>query len=235
MSRRLSVVTASLAMLAAGPAAAQQVAVDLVPFAGAYLPMADVYDWSDTEVGITATITGKHKTGFAFGGRLTLWFNDAFGLEGGFAYGPSDVDYDLTVRGDGLSESVSTSVSASVWRGSLKGILNLVRSADAPVNFYVGGGIGLVGRSGDGYEQFVIQFFDENLVFENEGTTDVGGVLNVGVAFDVSELIAIRIDLEDYIHSVKQTLTLEGESFESDSKLQNDLLLTGGVAIRLGR
>ena len=103
------------------------------------------------------------------------------------------------------------------------------------MSFLVGGGLAVVGRGGDAYKEFVIQFLDQDLVFENDGTTDIGGVLHIGAAFDVSEAFAIRIDVEDYIHSVKQTLTLGVDTFDSDSKLQNDLLLTGGVAIRLGR
>ena len=234
MSRKLSVAAAVLALLAASPAAAQQIAVDLVPFVGFYLPTSDVFDWSLTQEGQTATVTGKHKTGFAFGGRLTLWLSGMFGVEGGFAYGPSDVDYDVTVEGFGQGEFVSSSVSASVWRGSLKGMVNLVPSPDAALSFFVGGGLAVVGRSGDAYKEFVIRVEGEDIPFENEGTTDIGGVLNIGVAFDVSEMIAIRIDVEDYIHSVKQTLRVPDLDLISDSKLQNDLQLTGGVAIRLG-
>lgn len=235
MSRKLRVAAAVLALLVASPAAAQQVAVDLVPFVGFYLPTSDVFDWSDTESGVTATVTGKHKTGFAFGGRVTLWLSDTFGVEGGFAYGPGDVDYDVTVVGGGFDEFVSSSVSASVWRGSLKGMVNLVPSPDASLSFFVGGGLAVVGRSGDAYKEFVIRVLDENVPFENEGTTDIGGVLNVGVAFDVSEMIAIRIDVEDYIHSLKQTMRVPNDVLNSDSKLQNDLQVTGGVAIQLGR
>ncbi len=121
------------------------------------------------------------------GRRVTLWFSGAFGLEGGFAFAPSDVDYDLLVEGGAMDGSASRGVSASVWRGNVKALLNLAPSPDAAMSFLIGGGLAVVGRSGDAYKEFVIQYLGEDLVFENEGTTDIGGVLNLGVMLDVSE------------------------------------------------
>ncbi len=63
MSRRFCVPAALLALLAASRAAARQGAVDLVPVIGLYLATTEVYEWSDREGGVTATLSGKHKTG----------------------------------------------------------------------------------------------------------------------------------------------------------------------------
>jgi hypothetical protein len=78
------------------------------------------------------------------------------------------------------------------------------------------------GRSGDAYDTFDIE----------EGKTDVGGVVNLGASFRLASGVSLRVDAEDYLSSAKFTDSLGDET---DPKFQNDLTLTAGIQIALGR
>ncbi len=101
---------------------------------------------------------------------------------------------------------------------SLKGLYRLTPQPDAIWAIHLGGGVALLSHGGD--------FWDGV-----DGTTDIGGVLNVGATFEVSEQVGIRLDVEDFLYAAK--FTDNGE--ETDSKFQNDLVFTGGIAIMVGR
>ncbi|HUL49636.1 MAG TPA: outer membrane beta-barrel protein [Gemmatimonadales bacterium] len=75
--QRFAVITLAVAVSLGGAsiARAQQVAVELTPFAGYYIA-ADIYSTNGTVVGLANDI--------AYGGRLTFTTNQSFGLE--FAY-----------------------------------------------------------------------------------------------------------------------------------------------------
>lgn len=241
MPRKMCALAGLAALLAASPAGAQEVTVDLSPYVGLYLPTADFLDYAEDVDGVTLALESKHKAAFLFGGRVTLWFTSMFGLEGGFAYALSDADPQVSIRPTipGLILGWAGE-SASVWLASLKGLFRLGGDPAAPVKFHVGGGLHVVGRSGDAYSEAALVAIYEGIMeaeqFEAEGTTDFGGVLNVGATIDVSEVIAFRIDAEDYLYSGKATFEGDlGDVFESDSKLQNDLVLTGSLVIKLGR
>ncbi len=79
-------------------------------------------------------------------------------------------------------------------------------------------GPAVIDRSGKAYDAFAVE----------DGKTDIGGVVNLGLSFRVASGVSVRGDAEDYISSAKFT-----DSFgdEIDPKLQNDLTLTAGIQI----
>jgi hypothetical protein len=85
-------------------------------------------------------------------------------------------------------------------------------------SFHIGGGPAILSRGGNAYEGA-------------DGTTDIGGVVNLGASFKVGPTISIRVDAEDYLSSAK--FGADGE--ESESKLQNDVTLSVGAQISVGR
>lgn len=215
MTKKAVCFCAFAGLLMAAPASAQ-VQVDLTPYAGVYLPVSDLIEetFVDPDLG---TIDGavSHKTGLLFGGRANFWFPSGFGLEANFAYALSDVE----VSGEVGGVTGSVDLDASAWVAAGKAAYRFTpQMGAAPYYIYVKGGIAFIGHTGDAWEDV-------------DGTTDIGGVLGIGVAIDVSEMVAISLDAEDYIYSAK----FGEDPDETDSKLQNDLVLTGGLVIKLGR
>ncbi len=267
MARMVWSTAAVLALLIAGPARAQ-VTVEINPFGGLYLPVADIVELNSVAraavaqdfaeqifdlVGVFPSIdldefTGKHKSAFTFGGRVTAWVTDAFGVEGSFAYALSDaevvrvsgvldgnpfdkadlIDAIEELRQAGEEEAARLledflQLDGNVWLAGLKALYRFAPQASGIWALHIGGGPVLIGRGGDAWE-------------DTEGTTDIGAVLNLGATFDVTPQVAIRLDVEDYLYSAKfkESGTPIGDVDIGDSKFQNDFLFTGGIVIRLG-
>lgn len=224
----------ALALLMAPPVAAQQVSAELSAFGGLYLPVTDVSEMEEAildELGLLMGVeldkwTGKHKAGLALGGRVDLWFTEAFGIEGTFVYAFSSAETEISGSDAGVPFSESADTSAYVWLASLKGLYRF-RPQDG-FNIHIGGGLALISRGGNAYD-----YLSEGFGTDIEGLTDIGAVVNVGATFDVAKKLAIRFDVEDYIYPAKPDL--EGADVDVfKSKLQLDLMLTGGLVVRLG-
>jgi hypothetical protein len=228
MLRKTCGVVALVVPLLAGPALAQQVAVDVSGFGGVYLPLTD-WQFSDevAQAGGFSEAVAEQSGAVLFGGRLTLWVTDVLGVEAGFAYALSDIEVEATTVGVGSEDICGQDFAgepfecdASVWLASVKGLYRFAPQPGGIWAIHIGGGLAMIGRTGDAYD-------------ETEGTTDVGGVVNIGATFDVAPQVAIRLDVEDYLYSVK--LEEEGGLELGDSQFQNDLVFTGGIVVKLGR
>lgn len=232
--------SACVAFLLAASPVYGQVRFEIAPFGGLILPVTDVVEANASVLARIETdmeqvilertgefidievdeATAKHKMGFLFGGRLILWSGGKFGLEGSFAYAMTDLEVTVSGSAPDLGETFSEpeDQSGNLWLASLKGLYRFAAGPSAPVLFHLGGGLAVLGRGGDAWK-------------ETDGTTDMAGVLNLGVTFDAGGRLAIRVDAEDYLYSAK----FEDEGQEiGDSKFQNDLVFTGGVVIKLG-
>lgn len=190
------------------PAFAQQ--VELSPYVGAVVPFSNVLEEEDPTLGSTEL---KHKVGIALGGRVTLWTPGSLGFEGQFAYALSNVK--LTVDGTEV-EDCGEACDASIVFGAAKVMFRFAPPAGG-ASFHIGGGPAVISRSGNAYEGA-------------EGTTDIGGVVNLGVSFKVGPVVSVRVDAEDYLSSAK----FGAEGAESESKFQNDVVLAAGVQIGVG-
>lgn len=203
---------ALLGLVLASPVFAQGPAIEINAFGGLYLPVTDLVDAEDP-FGEGAAISNAAAA--MFGGRVSVWVTEMFGIEGGFGYALSDLELD--VDGTDVCDDADAICDANVWMGSLKGLYRIKPMPDANWAIHLGAGAAVIGRGGDALDGV-------------DGKTDIGGVLNVGVCVDVTPQVAIRLDVEDYLYSAK--FDVDGD--ESDAKFQNDLGITGGVAIKLG-
>jgi len=176
-------------------------------FGGAVLPTSDMVDVLIPE----GVFSFGHKTGWTAGGRLALWPTARFGIELEGAYVGSNVE----VRGVLPDVFVAdTTVSANMFMGSLNLMWAVIAPPLDPVAFYVSGGIGIVGRSGDFYSP-------------DDESTDIAGVLGIGLRYGLGPGWRIRFDVRDYISSwVDEALD---DLLDTGSKLQNDIMLTVGV------
>jgi len=224
MTRMILLTTVGLVLAGAGPARAQ-VQVDVIPFAGAYLPTGDLANFN---VPLTpgpgnANLKAKHKTGFLFGGRVDVWLSRAFGLEGSFAYAFSDGELTSAEPGGTITdicEDTPQSCGAAVYLGSVKGLYRIFANDRWSVHFAGGGA--LIARSDDLYEVA-------------SETLDFGGVLGLGATVELGSRIGIAITAEDYLYSYSSTVDIEGyDPVGTGSKFQNDLVISAGLVIHLG-
>jgi hypothetical protein len=195
---------------------AQTTSFEWVPYGGLFVPTRDLG---------TATISGtdyaiRQETGAAFGARLVGWWSRVVGWEGNFAYSLSDVK--LTSAGGTDACAGGTNCSSNVWFASSKLMFRYAPETYKGWYVFAGGGLAVAGHVGDFWDQA-------------DATTDLGGVVGIGGAIDLSKRFAIRIDAEDYFYKYEPQLEDDPESgtFAGCSKVQNDLVFSVGVIIRL--
>lgn len=208
MIRRVTLFVA-LAGCTASPLDAQ-VRVGLSAFLGGYLPANNLFEsvrLGDVDQPIILNL--GHKAGIVGGGRLTLRLS-RLAIEAEATYVSSDLDIPGAV-----AEEVPS--GASIFLGSLNALYDVYRAPFSPLTLYVSGGGGLVARSGSFFERFT-------------GTTDVAGVLGVGLRFGLAPALFLRFDLRDYISSWAPRAS---DGFQFQSILQNELIGTIAVEFSL--
>lgn len=200
------VVTAAL-LIGATPGFGQLPGLELEPFVGAYVPTQDVVDQDI----LGEQFQGSQKEGFLIGGRLTAWLAGPLGVEGSFQYALSDAE---------VTEGTTTfDEDAGVWMGSGRVILKLL---PGPVGIHVNGGVALIGRTGDAYDDVT------------EGKTDLGGVAGVGLRVKLPGVFGIRGDLEGYAYQTELTIdTGGGSTVTTDGEWQVDVVASVGLIIGL--
>ncbi len=165
MFRRWALIAGLAALCWGSPLSAQETYVGISAFGGAFFPTADL-------------VAGdfKQKTGFAFGGRLSLWTLRRFAVELEGAYAMSDVEY--------------YAGKESGWVGffSLNLLYSIVKPPLEPLDIYVTGGLGFVKRGSDAFD-----------VDEITELTDAAGTLGLGISYAIQRNLYIRVDLRDYI------------------------------------
>ena len=63
------------------------------------------------------------------------------------------------------------------------------------------------------------------------GDTHATGVLSASLIFPLTKKLALRLDVEDYIHNVQWTLG----SFITQQIIQNDIVVGAGFSVSAGR
>ena len=208
MIRRVTLIVA-LAGCSASPLDGQ-VRVGLSAFLGGYLPANNLFEsvrLGDVDQPIILNL--GHKAGIVGGGRLTLRLS-RLAIEAEATYGPSDLDIPSAVADDVPSD-------ASIFLGTLNALYDIYRAPFSPLTLYISGGGGLVARSGAFFDRFT-------------GTTDVAGVLGMGLRFGLAPAVFLRFDLRDYISSWAPR-ALDG--FQFQPILQNELIGTIAVEFSL--
>jgi len=192
--------------------------IELTPFLGMYLPVADLITESDPGSGLSVVF--GQKSAFSLGARLGYGLSDRAALEGAFGYTSSDVSIDVAGLG-------GTSLGGTVIQGSARVVYRLNAPA-SPTGWHLIGGLAMTSRGGDIWSQI------ESSGTKVNGRTDFGAVIGGGVRLPVGKGFALRIDVEDYISQAKFTLDDGVQAVASESQLQNDLVLSVGLAIQLG-
>ena len=240
----LLVLTASPALVAqavpsSGDEAGERGAwsIELTPFIGAYVPLADLLAFSGTGlilgVPVRVTLAGKQENSVALGGRLSGWFSSRLGVEGTFTYAFSDLDVTQTIEIPTEPDRVrNAALGASVWTAAVRAIYRLARIDQSAV-ILAGVGPAIISRGGDAYAAPALGLTNAGGI---DGTTDLGGVFDIGARIDAGSRIAIRLDAEAYLYSA--SLSLAGPLFPggvppSSSKFQTDIVLSAGLAIGL--
>lgn len=204
-----------LALLPASLGAQQQVRFAIGGFGGLYVPTTDLVSEIDQEIGV---FEFGQATGFNFGGRLAIWPSDRFGIEGELAFVLSDTEVQiLPINGGQLTDE---QIDATVALASLTLVYSVIKPAFEPFEVFISGGVGVVSRSGDLWDDLEALGFDD--------PTDIAGILGLGGKYGVAPGVWLRADLRDYLSSFKLVDGL-------DSKLQNDLLINVGLELSFPR
>lgn len=172
---------------------------------GVYAPMVDVFSTSAGQV-------RKNTTDVYAGLRVGIAGLGRFGVEGSVGFSPSDA----TMKNNPGFPDIK--FDDRVLLGSIKATFDVLQTDNSRM-FLAGGGA-------------VILREEEHLGLMNsfESVTSYGIVLGAGWEFDVSDNLALRADVEDYIYSVGLPDSVQGQaSFNT----QHDLVLSVGLAIMI--
>lgn len=183
-------------------------------FGGVYIPGADLFDEQD----VNAVLRFGHKTAPAFGGRVAVWPTPRLAIEAEGAFLPSDIEFRGTILG---TINADTTLSSSAIAASINVLYAVIKPPLEPLAIYISGGLGIISRSGDLFDVL------ESSVNEAPSKTDVAGVAGIGLTYGVARGFNLRVDLRDYISAYQP---FSGD----DSKLQNDLMLSGGLEVVIG-
>lgn len=149
--------------------------VDISAFAGQFVATANVIDETAPSFG---SVTAKHQNAMAYGGHLTIWINNNFGLEGGVAYTSSSLE--------GEAFGSTGSLKANLLYGSGKAVLGF----GDYTRFQLSGGLGVVKS---GYDFL-------------EGDSHMVGVIGAAILIPLNQQISLRLEVEDFIHYVQWDL-----------------------------
>jgi hypothetical protein len=194
-----------------------QTMVGLSAFGGIYLPTSDVFDGVvPVDTLGPSSLKFKQKTGWTAGARVGVWPSSRIGIEAEAAYVSSDLEGDFIISAGGRLVPFSGTESGSIFLGSLNFVYALIRPPLEPLAITVSGGVGIVSRGGEAWKNL-------------EDTSDIAGVLGLGLKYGIGRALWLRFDLRDYISSFEEK-NLSAVSIQGgESKLQNDLLIVVGL------
>ena len=186
----------------AGPGRADGTYVDLTVAAGNFSAQRNTLDETLSGLG---TVTAKHGSSPAFGGRIDIWFNDHFALQGsGFLAGGSSLE--------GQAFGVPGSVDASLFYGTGRAVAG------------IGGRVRLLLSAGFGFRSANYDTPDIE-----DGSLTVG-VVGAGLLVPLGTSVALRLDADDYVYD----MYWEVDGLRSREQRQHDVMLTVGLTFRTG-
>jgi len=197
--------------------------LEWVALAGAYAPMSSLGTISGLGSS-DGTYSLTQDAGFAVGVGVAAWWQRYLGWDASFVLVPGGTVTATSGSGADACGSDLPDCTSDVWVGTSRLLLRYMPPDSDRWNVYLAGGLSVTGHHG--------------AVWQQKGAmTDLGGVLGVGGAWDISPRFALRGEVEDYIYSFNPRFEPEtGVVLEGSPKLQNDLLFSVSLAIRfLGR
>ncbi len=241
--RYLSLAIGILILSCPRTSVAQVVSVEVAPLIGIAASGTDLFEWEGAYSALPfvsngVQVTGKHTPALAVGARVTLWATESFGIETSLAYSQSNVETVQTIlAGDILPPSSNSfNTPAQIWLGAIKGLFRL--PAGDRIKLLLGGGVGVVSRGGEAYEEGLYTTPTMGMG-PLEPSTTIGGHLDLGASAALTPSLALRFDLENFIHSTdsspgssyaqSQSAALRGQG---TSPLQWDLMVSTSVVVR---
>jgi hypothetical protein len=162
--------TAVLAAAAPGTAVAQG-GVNLVPWAGAYIPTKNKISDIDNALSRDVSVIG--------GARLTFWGTGILGFEATGGYAPAKI------ADETINETRNTNLLVASGR-----LLLALSPVTNPVGFYIGAGPALLTRGRNTFD-------DDKSKTDFGGTAGLG----VRFGLNETGRTALRLDLEDYFYN----------------------------------
>lgn len=195
-----------LASAALAPGVSAQSRFELTPFAGAFLPLADLTDAFGSD-----NVVQSHSSAVTFGAHAGVRFS-ALSIEGTFAYVGTNLD------SEGSGVTISEDQTILIFGGSL--LYNI--EASRFMEFFLAAGAGIKSYSAD--DPLSPPGFEAGSDF----MYNAGG----GMRIFISPTTAIRVDVRDYMSTFDAFELLSASN--QDAKMQHDLLLTVGLSFVLG-
>ena len=162
---------AAAGLLAAVPGqASAQGGVNIVPWAGAYIPTRNDVGDLDNALSRDVSVIG--------GARLTFWGTGILGFEATGGYAPARISDET------INETGNTDLLAASGR-----LLLALSPVTNPVGFYIGAGPALLTRGGN-------PFNEDRSSTDFGGTAGIG----LRFALGESGRTALRLDVEDYFY-----------------------------------
>lgn len=195
----------------------------LTPYAGAFVPAANLGEFAVDDGSVTTTLGLKQRSALALGLNASYWFNDLAGVEVGGAWAFSDASASAGLAGEIPAFTLSGTQSAYVAFGSAKLMVNLLRVTERSA-LRLGVGPAIITRGGNAFKHQSEKAFD--------GLTDLGGVVSLCTRVPVTNFMSLRLRAENYMYSAQvkfaNPVNPIGE-YEFKSKLQNDLVFSAGL------
>jgi hypothetical protein len=201
-------------MLAASGTSVAQAQVEVTPFVASYYPLSTLNERTDVPLPSfqgtpPGTINREQDNGPMLGARASTPLTGNIRLEGEFGVAFSNVSQSQLPR-DSVGAGLTVRQSSHVFLGSARAVLRPRRQ-----NFYGLAGLGIVARGGEAWKGV-------------EQKAKVAGVLGIGVRAAVNPKLSLTFSAESYIYSFSLN---SAQLFNSDSKLQADLVVAVGVPI----
>jgi hypothetical protein len=190
----------AVSLIAARPAVAQR--LSLSPTIGVYIPTTELIKAANGQ-------EFKQEVGVSVGGRLGLTLSPRFGIETTVNYVPSNLRF--TFDGN------QTTTDANLLFGSARAAFHAIPMTQ-PVWLTLNGGVSMIKRSGEAYENL-------------DDDTDVGGVVGATVGFRLGSMLSFYVAAEDYIYGRK----IDETTLDADAKTQNDVQISLGLGFPVGR
>lgn len=191
----------------AAPAEAQR-QFEITPFVGYLIPVGTLYQGGDLG---TAEIS--QTSGFAFGASFAYNTSLRLAFEGQLGFASGDLD-----ASPGGKEDDNLIIFSGVARYRVNPLTDRNK-------IHVLGGLGVIRHGGDAVDQLKD--------FGTKGFTHLGLVIGGSYALPIGRGLNLRFEGRDHIYSSK--LKDQEGAGESDSSLQNDFVLMGGITLPLGQ
>lgn len=155
----------------------------------------------------------------ALGGNITVWTSDHIGFSASFSVSPADVAVTDTTGTHDHSSTVVLAGARVIYAFTPLLFKPPAGHREIPWSFYVGGGLGVVSRSGSVWTY-------------SSGLTAPALLLDVGVRTAMGGRSILRFDVEDYI---SQAQFDKGLPTETESRIHHDFLFSITLSYRVKR